>query len=57
MQTSNHVYWFFHVREIETVTTYDLSTQEFIIDTLCESAQKYGIKGATLVILLEGFSL
>ncbi|KAG0576315.1 hypothetical protein KC19_5G071100 [Ceratodon purpureus] len=35
-----------NVRGIETVTTYDPSTQEFIIDTPCESAQKYWIGGA-----------
>ena len=57
MQTFNHVDWFFQVRGIETVTTYDSSTQEFIIDTPCESAQKYWIGGAALVILFEGFSL
>ena len=35
-----------NVREIETVTTYDSSTQEFVITTPCESAQKYWIGGA-----------
>ncbi|XP_024393119.1 acyl-coenzyme A oxidase 3, peroxisomal [Physcomitrium patens] len=35
-----------NVRGIETVTTYDPSTEEFIIDTPCESAQKYWIGGA-----------
>ncbi|XP_024366306.1 acyl-coenzyme A oxidase 3, peroxisomal [Physcomitrium patens] len=35
-----------NVRGIETVTTYDTSTEEFIIDTPCESAQKYWIGGA-----------
>ncbi|KAJ7542883.1 hypothetical protein O6H91_09G016000 [Diphasiastrum complanatum] len=35
-----------NVRGIETVTTYDSSTQEFIINTPCESAQKYWIGGA-----------
>jgi acyl-CoA oxidase len=34
------------VRGIETVTTYDPNTQEFIINTPCESAQKYWIGGA-----------
>jgi len=57
MQTSNHVYWIFQVREVETVTTYDSSIQESIIDTPCESAQKYWIRDAALVILLEGFFL
>jgi hypothetical protein len=37
------------VRGIETVTTYDPNTQEFIINTPCESAQKYWIGGATKV--------
>ncbi|CAM6111624.1 unnamed protein product [Calypogeia fissa] len=35
-----------NVRGIETVTTYDPATQEFIINTPCESAQKYWIGGA-----------
>ncbi|CAH9082072.1 unnamed protein product [Cuscuta europaea] len=35
-----------NVRGIETVTTYDPSTREFIINTPCESAQKYWIGGA-----------
>lgn len=35
-----------NVRGIETITTYDASTQEFIINTPCESAQKYWIGGA-----------
>ncbi|KAG0599354.1 hypothetical protein M758_12G146000 [Ceratodon purpureus] len=35
-----------NVRGIETITTYDPLTQEFIIDTPCESAQKYWIGGA-----------
>ncbi|KAJ8763753.1 hypothetical protein K2173_003535 [Erythroxylum novogranatense] len=35
-----------NVRGIETVTTYDLNTEEFIINTPCESAQKYWIGGA-----------
>eukprot|EP00252_Welwitschia_mirabilis_P019483 TRINITY_DN4526_c0_g1_i1.p1 TRINITY_DN4526_c0_g1~~TRINITY_DN4526_c0_g1_i1.p1 ORF type:complete len:562 (+),score=96.10 TRINITY_DN4526_c0_g1_i1:549-2234(+) len=35
-----------NVRGIETVTTYDSGTQEFIVTTPCESAQKYWIGGA-----------
>ncbi|KAK9221609.1 hypothetical protein WN944_010036 [Citrus x changshan-huyou] len=35
-----------NVRGIETVTTYDANTGEFIINTPCESAQKYWIGGA-----------
>ncbi|KAF5732591.1 acyl-coenzyme A oxidase 3 peroxisomal-like [Tripterygium wilfordii] len=35
-----------NVRGIETVTTYDPNTREFIINTPCESAQKYWIGGA-----------
>ncbi|XP_009783430.1 acyl-coenzyme A oxidase 3, peroxisomal isoform X3 [Nicotiana sylvestris] len=35
-----------NVRGIETVTTYDSSTREFVINTPCESAQKYWIGGA-----------
>ncbi|KAI3744109.1 hypothetical protein L1987_57184 [Smallanthus sonchifolius] len=35
-----------NVRGIETMTRYDASTQEFIITTPCESAQKYWIGGA-----------
>uniref|UniRef100_A0A2K1WRX5 Acyl-coenzyme A oxidase n=1 Tax=Populus trichocarpa TaxID=3694 RepID=A0A2K1WRX5_POPTR len=35
-----------NVRGIETVTTYDLKTGEFVINTPCESAQKYWIGGA-----------
>ncbi|CAN4117564.1 unnamed protein product [Withania somnifera] len=35
-----------NVRGIETVTTYDASTGEFVINTPCESAQKYWIGGA-----------
>ncbi|KAG9146682.1 hypothetical protein Leryth_005031 [Lithospermum erythrorhizon] len=35
-----------NVRGIETVTTYDSNTGEFIINTPCESAQKYWIGGA-----------
>ncbi|KAI4319762.1 hypothetical protein MLD38_033324 [Melastoma candidum] len=35
-----------NVRGIETVTTYDSRTGEFIINTPCESAQKYWIGGA-----------
>ncbi|OVA14470.1 Acyl-CoA oxidase [Macleaya cordata] len=35
-----------NVRGIETITTYDSNTGEFIINTPCESAQKYWIGGA-----------
>lgn len=35
-----------NVRGIETVTTYDGNTGEFVISTPCESAQKYWIGGA-----------
>ncbi|PON81585.1 Acyl-CoA oxidase [Trema orientale] len=35
-----------NVRGIETVTTYDRNTGEFVINTPCESAQKYWIGGA-----------
>uniref|UniRef100_A0A803MW07 Acyl-coenzyme A oxidase n=1 Tax=Chenopodium quinoa TaxID=63459 RepID=A0A803MW07_CHEQI len=35
-----------NVRGIETVTTYDPNAKEFIINTPCESAQKYKIGGA-----------
>ncbi|XP_073016740.1 acyl-coenzyme A oxidase 3, peroxisomal-like [Primulina eburnea] len=35
-----------NVRGIETVTTYDSGTGEFVINTPCESAQKYWIGGA-----------
>ncbi|KAJ0439604.1 putative acyl-CoA oxidase [Helianthus annuus] len=38
-----------NVRGIETITRYDASTQEFIITTPCESAQKYWIGGAANV--------
>ena len=47
---SGHVVCDDQVRGIETVTTYDPSTQEFIIDTPCESAQKYWIGSAAKVI-------
>lgn len=40
------------VRGIETVTTYDSSTGEFVINTPCESAQKYWIGGAANVTIL-----
>lgn len=39
----------FQVRGIETVTTYDKNTGEFVINTPCESAQKYWIGGAANV--------
>ncbi|XP_066312895.1 acyl-coenzyme A oxidase 3, peroxisomal-like [Miscanthus floridulus] len=35
-----------NVRGIETIATYDSETREFIINTPCESAQKYWIGGA-----------
>lgn len=35
-----------NVRGIETITIYDASKQEFVINTPCESAQKYWIGGA-----------
>ncbi|GJY05039.1 acyl-coenzyme A oxidase 3, peroxisomal-like protein [Tanacetum coccineum] len=35
-----------NVRGIETVTRYDANTEEFVINTPCESAQKYWIGGA-----------
>ncbi|KAL0306835.1 UNVERIFIED_CONTAM: Acyl-coenzyme A oxidase 3, peroxisomal [Sesamum radiatum] len=35
-----------NVRGIETITTYDSKTREFVINTPCESAQKYWIGGA-----------
>ncbi|KAE8733746.1 Acyl-coenzyme A oxidase 3, peroxisomal [Hibiscus syriacus] len=35
-----------NVRGIETVTTYDSKTGEFVINTPCESAQKFWIGGA-----------
>lgn len=45
--------WFyvscFKVRGIETLTRYDASTGEFVINTPCESAQKYWIGGAANV--------
>ncbi|RZC46593.1 hypothetical protein C5167_039538 [Papaver somniferum] len=34
-----------NVRGIETITTYDRNTGEFVINTPCESAQKYWIGG------------
>lgn len=37
------------VRGIETVTTYDSKTGEFVIHSPCESAQKYWIGGAANV--------
>lgn len=55
-----------NVRGIETVTTYDSNTGEFVINTPCESAQKYWIGGAanhathTVVfsqLIIEGKSL
>ncbi|KAJ0031868.1 hypothetical protein Pint_14469 [Pistacia integerrima] len=38
-----------NVKGIETVTTYDSNTGEFVINTPCESAQKYCIGGAANV--------
>ncbi|KAK9689791.1 hypothetical protein RND81_09G081300 [Saponaria officinalis] len=35
-----------NVRGIETITIYDPKTEEFVINTPCESAQKYWIGGA-----------
>ncbi|KAJ3692286.1 hypothetical protein LUZ60_012636 [Juncus effusus] len=35
-----------NVRGIETIATYDSNTEEFIINTPCETAQKYWIGGA-----------
>lgn len=40
----------FQVRGIETITTYDPSTEEFVVNTPCESAQKYWIGGAANVL-------
>jgi acyl-CoA oxidase len=37
------------VRGIETIATYDSKTREFVINTPCESAQKYWIGGAANV--------
>ncbi|KAL0865404.1 hypothetical protein Bca101_044522 [Brassica carinata] len=37
-----------NVRGIETVTTYDTRTEEFVINTPCESAQKYWIGEAAI---------
>lgn len=37
------------VRGIETIATYDKSSGEFVINTPCESAQKYWIGGAANV--------
>lgn len=36
-----------NVRGIETITTYDSNTGEFVINTPCQSAQKYWIGGAS----------
>ncbi|XP_012452129.1 acyl-coenzyme A oxidase 3, peroxisomal [Gossypium raimondii] len=35
-----------NIRSLETVTTYDSNTGEFVINTPCESAQKFWIGGA-----------
>lgn len=45
----NPSYLTFKVRGIETIATYDTNTCEFIINTPCESAQKYWIGGAANV--------
>lgn len=43
---------YFQVRGIETVTTYDSKSGEFVISTPCESAQKYWIGGAANVSIV-----
>jgi acyl-CoA oxidase len=45
------LWWLFpcQVCGIETPTTYDPETEEFVINTPCESAQKYWIGGAAKV--------
>jgi len=40
------------VRGIETITTYDSNTGEFVVNTPCESGQKYWIGGAANVTIL-----
>lgn len=47
----------YQVRGIETFATYDPSTQEFVIHTPCESAQKTWIGGAGKVNILEFVSI
>ncbi|KAJ0113184.1 hypothetical protein Patl1_02375 [Pistacia atlantica] len=46
-----------NVRGIETVTTYDSNTGEFVINTLCESAQKYWIGGAANLTVVHKIGL
>lgn len=43
------MFLFLKVRGIETVTRYDSRTEQFVINTPCESAQKYWIGGAANV--------
>lgn len=40
------------MKGIETVATYDPRTEEFVINTPCESAQKYWIGEAAIVSAL-----
>lgn len=47
----------YQVRGIETIATYDPSTQEFVIHTPCESAQKTWIGGAGKVNILGFVSI
>ena len=49
------VFYEVQVRGIETIATYDSATQEFIITTPCETAQKYWIGGAAMVSILDDF--
>ncbi|KAJ0090766.1 hypothetical protein Patl1_14691 [Pistacia atlantica] len=46
-----------NVKGIETVTTYDSNTGEFVINTPCESAQKYCIGGAANVKKFSFFKI
>lgn len=43
------LFLYFKVRGIETIAIYDTNTREFVINTPCESAQKYWIGGAANV--------
>ena len=45
------------MKGIETVTTYDPRTEEFVINTPCESAQKYWIGEAAIVSSLYASKL